>query len=40
LFVDNLEIRAVSQPGGERSGKADIPLDVRFDVYGYMQVRS
>ena len=40
LFVDNLEIRTVSQPRRERNASADIPLDVRFDVYGYMQVRS
>ena len=40
LFVDNLEIRTVSQPRNERNVNADIPLDVRFDVYGYMQVRS
>jgi hypothetical protein len=40
LFVDNLEIRAVSAPHGEANANADISLDVRFDVYGYMQVKS
>ena len=40
LFVDNLEIRAVAAPRGEANAKTDMPLDVRFDVYGYMQVKS
>jgi len=40
LFVDNLEIRAVAAPRSEPSVNTDMSLDVRFDIYGYMQVKS
>ena len=40
LFVDNLEVRAVAATRGEPNANTDTALDVRFDVYGYMQVKS
>ena len=36
LFVDNLDIRSSQQPGGEQAAHEDVPLLVRFDIYGYM----
>lgn len=36
LFVDNLDIRQNQQPGGKEAEHQDIPLLVRFDVYGFL----
>lgn len=36
LFVDNLDVRANQQPGSEQAEYEDVPLLVRFDIYGFM----
>ncbi len=36
LFVDNLDIRSSQQPGSKQAAHEDVPLLVRFDIYGYM----
>lgn len=36
LFVDNLDIRANQQTGNKQVEHEDVPLLVRFDIYGYM----
>lgn len=37
LFIDNLDVRPMVGPRSQETPDSDAPLDVNFDVYGYMR---
>jgi len=40
LFIDDIEIRAVTPARGGPEPEFEMPLDVRFDVHGYMRGKA
>jgi general secretion pathway protein M len=37
LFIDNLDLRAVSRLRGPADASEDVQIEIHFDVYGYMR---